>query len=234
MTPASGAAGDGRPAPDYPVFLSLAGQPCLVVGGGPVAARRSRGLVEAGADVTVVSPETGPPMDALVEAGSVVLERRPYRQGEAVPYALVVTATGVSSVDETVVDDARGAGVPVNSADGDRPGTVRLPAVLRRGPVTVAVSTGGTSPALAGWLRNRIARALPPELETLVALVEEARSEVRASGRPTDSVDWVGSIDRIVLPLVTENRIDEARAALRNAWDPTGAQAGGPPTGTPG
>jgi precorrin-2 dehydrogenase/sirohydrochlorin ferrochelatase len=188
-----------------------------------VAARKSRGLTEAGADVTVVSPATDPAMDALVEAGSVVLERRPYRPGEAVPYALVVTATGVPSVDQTVVDDARGAGVPVNSADGDRPGTVRLPAVIRRGAVTVAVSTGGTSPALAQWLRDRIAGALPPELETLVALVDEARSEVRASGRSTDSVDWVGSIDQIVLPLVAEDRIDEARAALRKAWHLTEA-----------
>ncbi len=223
----------GRRAPDYPVVVSLAGRPCLVVGAGPVAARKTRGLVEAGAQVTVVSPGTGPAMDELVQAGSVVLEGRPYRQGEAVSYALVVTATGVPSVDETVVDDARKAGVPVNSADGDRPGTVLLPAVVRRGPVTVAVSTGGTSPALAGWLRDRITASLPPGLPTLAALVDEARSEMQASGRSTDSVDWGGAIDRVV-PLVAEDRLDEARTALRAAWDPTAAQPGRPPAGTPG
>jgi len=235
MTPASGAdGGAGRTAPDYPVFLSLAGRPCLVVGAGPVATRKSQGLVEAGATVTVVAPGTSPAMDALVEAGSVALERRPYRDGEAAAYDLVVTATGATLVDEAVIDDARSAGVPVNGADGDRPGTVRLPAVLRRGAVTVAVATGGTSPALARWLRDRIARSLPPGLETLAALVEEARSEVRASGQATDSVDWAGLLDGVVLPLVEEERIDEARGALRDAWLQSGLETGRPPTGAPG
>ena len=128
------------------------------------------------------------------------------------------TATGDPSVDGAVVADARAAGVLVNSADGDRPGTVRLPAVLRRGPVTVAVSTGGASPALARWLRDRIAGSLPPGLETVAELVDEARAERRGSGRPTDSVDWAALLDDVVLPLVEAGRIDEARAALRAGW----------------
>ncbi len=227
MTPTSEAAGNGaaegrdqrgdRSAPDYPVMLALAGRPCLVVGGGPVAARKAGGLVEVGAMVTVVTPRTSPPVEALVEAGTVGLELRPYRDGEAARYDLVVTATGDPAVDASVVADAVAAGVLVNSADGDRPGTVQLPAVLRRGPVTVAVATGGASPALARWLRDRIADSLPTALATVADLVEEARSEVRASGRSTDSVDWSGLLDRVV-PLVEDGRIDEARGALRDGW----------------
>jgi siroheme synthase-like protein len=183
-----------------------------------VAARKARGLVEAGAVVTVVAPRSGPPIEAMVEAGAVTRELRPYRHGEAGRYDLVVTATGDRSVDGAVVDDALAAGVLVNSADSGRPGTVQLPAVLTRGPVTVAVATGGASPALARWLRDRIAASLPPQLATVAALVEEARTEVRTSGRSTDSVDWAHLLDLVVLPLVDAGRIDDARTALGEAW----------------
>jgi len=221
-SPGIGASPGDRSAPGYPVVLYLAGRPCLVVGAGPVAARKARGLLEAGARVTVVAPRTGPAVEAMIEAGSVTLEARHYRGGEAARYHLVITATGDPSVDGVVVADAVAAGVLVDSADGDRPGTVQLPAVLRRGPVTVALSTGGSSPALARWLRDRIAETLPPGLPMVAALVEEARNEVRASGRATGSVEWAGLLDRVVLPLVEAGRIDEAREALRHAVRPTG------------
>jgi siroheme synthase-like protein len=121
--------------------------------------------------------------------------------------------------------------VLVNSADGDRPGTVQLPAVIRRGRVTVAVATGGASPALAKWLSERIDAALPPGLATVAALVDEARSALRASGRPTDSVDWAGLLDTVVLPLVEADRIEEARTALRHAWEQSGVGNGQGTTG---
>ena len=197
-----------------------------------MAARRARGLLDAGAAVTVVAPRVVPAVEDMASAGRekpngarpapVELELRPYRPGEAGVFDLVVTATGDPTVDGSVVTDARAAGVPVASAAGDIPGTVRIPAVLRRGPVTVAVSTGGSSPALAAWLRDRIAGSLPAGLETVAALLDEARSELRASGRSTDSVDWAGLLEDQVLPLVEGGRVDEARAALRAGWRPAG------------
>ena len=216
--------------PGLALVVDLSGRPCLVVGGGPVAARKLLALVEAGAVVTVVAPKTVAAIDAAVDGpgATVTVERRPYRDGEAAGYALVVTATGDPGVDDRVVDDARASGVMVNRADGGPPGsdgdggrdgTVRLPAVLRRGPVTVAVATGGASPALARWLRDRIAASLPDRLETVTDLLDEARGELRAAGRATDSVDWADLLDRTVLPLVEADRIDEARAALRRALD---------------
>jgi siroheme synthase (precorrin-2 oxidase/ferrochelatase) len=81
--------------------------------------------------------------------------------------------------------------------------------------VTVAVSTGGASPALSRWLRNRIAASLPARLETVAALLDEAREELRATGAATDSVDWAHLLDHTVVPLVDADRIDEARAAIR-------------------
>ncbi len=203
--------GEGE-GPDYPVVLALAGRPCLVVGAGPVAARRARGLLAAGAVVTVVAPAVVPELDQL--AGSLAIERRPYRSPEAARYRLVVTATGHPDVDRAVVADAAAAGVPVAGADRGVPGTVRLPAVHRQGPVTLAVSTGGSSPALARWLRDRLAAALPPDVALIAGLLDEARATLLRSGRSADSVDWAAALDTTVVPLVESGRIGEARAAL--------------------
>ena len=197
-------------APGYPVVLDLDGRPCLVVGGGPVAARRVEGLVAAGGRVTVVAVTT---VTAIDDHRSVEVEHRPYRRGEVVGYHLVLTATGVPDVDRAVVADATAAGVLVNSADRAAPGSALLPAVLRDGPVTVAVSTGGASPALARWLRGRLSSALPAEVGAMAELVDEARRSLQAAGRPTESVDWATLLDEI-LPLVEAGRIEEARARL--------------------
>ncbi len=223
----SGHPGRTESARPYPVVLSLAGRACLVVGGGPVGVRRAEGLLESGALVTVVALRADPALAPLADTGAIVLEERAYRPGEAAHYEFVVTATGDPSVDAAVLGDASAAGVLVNSADTDRPGTVQLPAVIRRGTVTVAVATGGASPALAGWLADRIAASLPPRLATVAALVEEARATLRASGRPTGSVAWGDLIDSVVLPLVENDRIDEARVALRDACQHPEPGAGG-------
>jgi siroheme synthase-like protein len=203
------------PPPGYPVVLTVAGRRCLVVGGGPVAARRARGLLEAGATVTVVAPEVVPDIHLLADRAPLEVVRRPYRSGEAARYHLVLTATGVPEVDRSVVADAEAAGVLVNTAGGDAPGTVQLPAVHREGQVTVAVSTSGTSPALARWLADRLGASLPANVATIAELLDEARSALQAAGRSTGSVDWQAVLSEHVVPLVEAGKVDEARAVLR-------------------
>jgi precorrin-2 dehydrogenase / sirohydrochlorin ferrochelatase len=220
---------DDRPL-DYPVVLRVAGRRCLVVGGGPVAARRVSALVEAGARVTVVAPLVDDTIERLSgwepaigrptpgdPSASVEIERRPYEAGEVARYGLVVTATGRAEIDRLVVADAVAAGVLVNSADRHSPGSIQLPAVHRDGPITVAVSTGGASPALARWIRNRIVASIPAGVATMADLLDEARAAMRRAGRPTGSVDWDSVLDRQVAPLMAEGKVDEARAALFEA-----------------
>ncbi len=234
----------GGPWPPLPVLLSIADRRCLVVGGGHVATRRAGALLRSGAIVTVVAPQVGPELLDRVRARPgddrrLTVEHRPYRSGEAAGYDLVVAATGVAEVDLAVVTDARAADVHVSSADADHPGDLLLPAVHRDGPVTVAVSTDGSAPAVAGWLRGRIAGTLGHGLPILVELVVEARGALRAAGQPTGSVDWPSLLERMA-PLVDGGRVDEARAVLRAAIGagPTGDGAGrpedrgaGPPSG---
>ncbi len=224
--PPSSPSPERRPQHGFPVVLDIAGWPCLVVGAGGVAAHRTRGLLAAGARVTVVAPEVTEAFDDLAAAAprrgagpSLAIERRPYRPGEATGYRLVVTATGRPDVDGAVVADAGAGGVLVNSAHRATGGSLRFPAVHRAGPVTLAVDSSGTSPALARWLRTRVAGCLPPDVATIAALVEEARAARQEAGLPTRSSDWAALLDRVA-PMVEAGRIAEARAALRAARPP--------------
>jgi siroheme synthase-like protein len=197
--------------PLYPVSLVVAGRPCLVVGGGAVAVGKVRGLVEAGARVTVVAPEVDPRLEEL----DVTVERRAYRPGEVRGYRFVIAATGDPAVNQQVYDDGEAEGVWVNSADDPERCSAVLPARLRRGRLTVAVSTGGYSPAVAAWVRDRLADQLGPEYDELVGMLSEAREEVRARGTGTEQLDWRRALDSGILDLVRAGRLDAAKERLR-------------------
>ena len=109
----------------------------------------------------------------------------------------MIAATGDPRVDGQVAADADAAGVWVNAADLPESCSFSLPAVERRGPVTVAVATDGTSPALAGWLRDRLADALPEDLDEIVAVLAAARERLHAEGRSTEGIDWQARIEAL-------------------------------------
>ncbi len=166
--------------PLYPVHLRLAGRRCLVVGGGPVAARKARGLVECGADGHRGGPRGG--RRARRALDGVTCERRPYRAGEVAGYRLVVAATDDPDVDGRVFRDGERHGVWVNAADDPDHCSVMLPAVVRRGPIVATFSTSGRSPAMATWLRRRYEDELGPEY--LVAARPAGRASATGSARP--------------------------------------------------
>jgi precorrin-2 dehydrogenase / sirohydrochlorin ferrochelatase len=181
----------------YPVFLALDGVPVLVVGAGPVAARKVAGLAEAGAAVRVVAADVGPDLDRDLVAE---LHQRPYEPGDLDGVRLVMTATGDPDVDASVAADATAAGIWVNAADQPADCTFILPAVARNGSLTVAVSTDGSSPALARRLRDRAAALLTDETAALAGELARRRAAVRAAGGSTEDVDWSELIDPVVPP----------------------------------
>ena len=201
-------------APQYPVNLVLAGRRCLVVGGGSVAARKVAGLVACGALVHVVAREVGAEIRAL-EGEGVTVDQRPYRRGEVVGYRLVVAATNDGAINRTIYDDGEAAGVWVNSADDPASCSFTLPAVVRRGPVMVALSTGGKSPALAAWLKARVEADIGPEYEVLARLLADERAALKAAGRPTVAVDWKRALDSDMLDLIRAGQIVRARERLQ-------------------
>jgi siroheme synthase-like protein len=205
----------------YPVALLLQDRPCLVVGGGQIAERKARGLLSAGARVHVVAKEVLPPMRALEgTAGVASIEERPYRRGEVAGYWLAVAATGDSEVNNAVYEDGEAARVWVNSADDPGSCSFILPAVARQGPVSVAVSTSGYSPALASWLKGHAAEHMGPELAELAELLAEARARLKQEGRSTEQVDWRPSLDWAMLDLIRSGRRAEAKERLEACLSP--------------
>lgn len=170
----------------YPVTLLVSGRRCLVVGGGRVAERKVAGLVAAGALVTVVAPEISPG----IRREGVEVRARAFRPEDVEGAFLVVAATGVAAVDGAVHERCEATGVLVNAADRPEACSVFLPAVLRRGPVSVAVSTGGRSPALAGVLRDAIGELVGPRVADVADALGAARDELHARDGSTEGLPW--------------------------------------------
>ena len=162
----------------YPIFLDLSDRRCVVVGGGEVANRKARKLLQARARVTVISPEIG----AELESVALEVHRRPYREGDLEGAYLAFAATDSREVNAAVAREANERGVPVNVADRPSEGDFALPSTLRRGRLQVAVSTGGASPTLARRIRDELEEVFGPEW---AGIVEELRKN-RRSGEKGD------------------------------------------------
>jgi precorrin-2 dehydrogenase/sirohydrochlorin ferrochelatase len=155
----------------YMACLDLEGADCLVVGGGSVGFEKVRGLLAAGAHVTVVAPEIDVAFDCL----PVGLVRREFEERDVEGRRLVIAATSVTSVNEAVFAAAEARNVFCNVADVPDLCSFILPAVHREGPITIAVSTGGASPALAQWIRSRIGELVGPEHARIAEQLRELR-----------------------------------------------------------
>lgn len=201
--------------PQYPVNLRIAGQPCLVVGGGQVALAKVQGLLECNAVVTVVAPDVAAELADLAELGQVTCERRAYRAGEVGGYRLVITATDDPDVNRAVFLDGEAAGVWVNSADDPDNCAFTLPSRVRQGPLLVTFATGGHSPALATWLRRRYTEEFGPEYVTLIELLSDERERLRESGQSTEGLDWQPALDSGMLELIREGHLAEAKERLQ-------------------
>ena len=198
----------------YPVLLDLAGRRCVMIGGGIIAGRRVDGLLTAGARVTVISPRLTRTLAALAAEGRIDHEAREYRDGDLDGADLAFVATDAGEVNAAVAREARARGVWINAADDPARCTFILPALVRRGDLTVAVATGGSSPALARAIREELETYLTDDYATLAAIAAEARREVRAAGRPVTADAWRRALGPEVRRLIVERGRDDAKQRL--------------------
>ena len=211
---------DNMPESPYPVNLDLTGRRTLVGGGGSVAARKVRGLLAAGANVTGIAPDA---IDEIANDHRVRWHQRSYRRGEVASYRLAVSATGDPAVDGQVYWDAEAADVWLNSADDPEHCSFTLPAVTARDDLQVTVSTNGRSPAVAAWLRRTIDAAIGPEHATVVTLAAEVRAELRSTTGTSESTGWEDALDEALVDLIRAGDLDAARCRLRAAVGLSGA-----------
>ena len=163
---------------DYPVCLRLAGRAVTVVGAGPVALSRVRGLLEVGAVVTVVAPHVHTEILGLNAEGRIDVVQRAFVPADLDGATLAFSAVDDDDVTAAVADAARARGVWLNAADVPVFCDVTLPAVARRGPVTLAVSSGGQAPALSRRLKETLARSLPAHPERMARVVRLLRARL--------------------------------------------------------
>lgn len=218
---------EGAAGVHYPVFLDLAGRRCAVIGGGEVARRKVEGLLACGAAVRVIAPEVCPALEALAGRGAVDWVRRAYAPGDLVGACLAVAATGDPEVNRRVRREAGERGVLLNAVDDPAPGDVLLPAVVRRGDLTVAVSTGGKSPALARRLRERLEGEFGPEYGAWLDLLGRVRAGLRArvaDPRRREEILFSLVDDPEYLVLLGRGREDEVLRRLEAVlgWRPDG------------
>jgi siroheme synthase-like protein len=200
----------------YPVNLVVAGRRCVVVGAGRIAARKVDGLLAAGAEVHVVARHLGEQMSAWRDEGRLTVAERAFRPDDLDGAWLATAATDDYAVNHAVYEAGDARGVWVNAADDPDNCSFTLMSVIRRGDLVVTVGTGGRSPALATWLKERITAELGPEYETLVELLSDARDAMQADGRSTEEADWKRALDSGMLDLIRAGRVADAKELLRS------------------
>jgi len=205
----------------YPVFLDLRGRRAVVIGGDAVAEQKVRGLVAAGAHVTLVSPDVTPALTDLGRRGAIELRRRGYHDGDLAGAWLAIAAVN-RTVNAAVWAEAERLGVPLNAVDDLEHSSFIAPAIHREGDITVAVSTGGKSPALAVRLRQRIARLVGRAEARLCALLGELRPELAArvpDARGRTAL-WYAIVDSDVIDFVRRGDIEGARGRIEELIGP--------------
>jgi len=202
----------------YPAFLNVEGKKCVVVGGGTVALRKANMLLACGAKVTVVSPEFEAGFSGSGRKKTLRLIRRDYRAGDLRGATVVIAATNLERVNHKVARDAAGVKGLVNVVDDPKHSDFIVPSSFRRGDLTVAISTGGMSPALSKKLRKRLESTIGKDFGTLLSLVAAVRARMRRQGLSVRGEGWERALDLDrLLDLIQrkENRRAEA-LLLRN------------------
>lgn len=200
----------------YPVYLELRGRCCVVLGGGAEAEKKAIQLLEAGAHVTVVSPQVTKPLEELAASGSLEWIRRSYRRGDLVGAFLAIAAPGDRSINREVWEEAEEGKVLLNAVDDVQHCHFIAPAIYRQGDISVAISTAGKAPALAVRLRDRIVNLIGADHAALVDLLAELRGEVtrRIPDFGPRKALWYAMVDSDAIEIVRRGDITRARVRL--------------------
>ncbi len=188
---------------------------CVVVGGGEIALRKVKILLQHGANVEVISPDLCPELARLAESGEISVCNNTYEMGDLAGAFLAIAATDDIETNQRVTEEARSKSVLVNVVDDAENSDFIVPSYLRRDGLTIAVSTSGQSPALARKIRTRLEKEITEQYGTLTRIIGEVRSEIRREGIKIEDNCWQEALDLdLLLELLKKGEREKAKAVL--------------------
>ncbi|KGI89074.1 MULTISPECIES: bifunctional precorrin-2 dehydrogenase/sirohydrochlorin ferrochelatase [Megasphaera] len=208
----------------YPINLDLTGQACLVLGGGSVAERKVRRLLDEGAVVTVIAPALTPALQILAEEHQLSWQRRTYQPGDETTFFLIICATDDEAVSQAVSAAAKAQGKLLNVCDVPDLCNFTLPSIVRQGDLQLTISTNGKAPAFSRWLRKHLEQNFDERYGRWMAELAAIRKEgqtLLATSRDRQAF-WRQALTDDVMDLVENNEIDAASSLLRKrlaAWE---------------
>ena len=198
----------------YPVFLEIKGRSCVVIGGGPVAEGKVRHLIECEGQVTLISPEATSNLQQWASQKKIAWRKRGYQPGDLKDAFLAIAATDQTEVNRTIAREAEAERTLLNVVDYPPLCVFIAPSVVKRGQVTLAISTGGASPALARKLRETLETSELLQYADLAPLLSKARKEVKNRELQVPPERWQSCINTDLVQLVQDGRETEALETL--------------------
>ena len=206
----------------YPLFLDLQTRPCLVVGGGEVAERKVHSLLQAGGQVTVISPTLTRQLQSWEEERQIAVRLRSYQDGDLNGFTLVFAATDDEALHQRIACEAKKAGVLLNVVDRPALCSFIVPAMVSQGDLTLAISTSGASPALARHIRQALERQFGEEYALMLQLLARVRERVVREVRSSDERQqlFTALVESPLLDYIRERRVDQIDALLQQLVGP--------------
>ncbi|MDQ7090015.1 MAG: siroheme synthase CysG [Methylococcales bacterium] len=201
----------------FPIFLSLKQQPCLVIGGGEIAARKIKLLVKAEAKITVIAEQFCDTVMAMEKKQNLTLLKKTFAATDIETYRLVISATNNKSLNQTIEKICTQKNILVNVVDNPKLCSFIFPAIIDRSPVIAAVSTGGASPVLARLLRAKIETVIPTQFGQLAQLAEKFRETVKQhiTHAPQRRIFWEKILQGAVAELVFTGNTKQAETLFQ-------------------
>jgi len=199
----------------YPVFLRLGAKKVVLIGGGAVALQKIPALLEAGAQLTVISPEALVEIERFAAEGKLRWEKRRYNANDLEGAALAIAATDDDALQRQAAADCRARNIWVNVVDVPPLCDFIAPAIVRRGDVQVAISTGGAAPALAKYLRKTLERTLGDEYAIVARLAKRVRPDVLKWPKPRRAGFWECVASDYFIELVRRDGAERAEAKMK-------------------
>jgi precorrin-2 dehydrogenase/sirohydrochlorin ferrochelatase len=206
---------DSKPPVYYPIFLNIKSKRCVVIGGGQVALRKVKMLLDCGANVLVISPIPHPEIKKLSKRKAIHLIQRDFKAGDLKEAVVTIACTNVKEVNRKVADEAKKTEVLVNVADDLERSDFISPSLFKRGNLMVAVSTSGVSPALARKIRAKLGKNLGEEYASLLSLIGEVRSTLKKKRDRVGTETWQKALDLdLLIGLMRSGQRKKAKVIL--------------------